>query len=77
MSLKYETAEQWRNAAMERENSVDAEESMRRRAMVEVHHRSEGTVPDEDKMADYELYILGKMHAEEYQQYLLFKHGAQ
>ncbi len=62
---------------MERENSVDADESKRRRATVEAHHRSEGTVPNETQMADYELYILGKMHVEEYQQYLLFKYGAQ
>ena len=71
----FETPEAWRKAAMLRKNGVDAPESERRRAMVNAHHAQEGTVPDVEQMADYELYIHGKMEVDEYQQYLLFKHS--
>ncbi len=73
--MKYETAEQWRNAAMQRADGVGAEESERRRQTVRSHHAAEGTEPDAETLADYELYILGKMEMDEYQQYLLFKHA--
>jgi len=62
---------------MARCNGVDASESARRRKMVADHYKREGTVPDDDRLADYELYILGKMELEEYEQYLLFKYSAQ
>jgi len=73
--MTYETAEQWRQAAMQRDDGVDAAESERRRRMVEEHHRAEGTQPDADRLADYELYIRGKMGLGEYERYLLFKYG--
>lgn len=72
--MKYETAEQWRREAMRRSDGVDAEESGRRREKVAAYHRAEGTEPDTDRLADYELYIRGKMDIDEYQQYLVFKH---
>jgi len=75
MMMSYETAEQWRDAAMQRENGVDAEESGRRREMVRRHYLREGSGHDADQLADHELYILGKMELGEYEQYLLFKHG--
>lgn len=75
-AMRYESAEQWREEAMRRDNGVDAAESQRRREMVAAHHEGEGTRPDADRMADYELYILGKMELDEYEQYLLFKHGS-
>ena len=73
--MKYETADQWRDEAMQRSDGGDAEESERRRQTVRTHHVDEGTEPDAETLADYELYILGKMDVDEYQQYLLFKHG--
>jgi hypothetical protein len=72
--MKYETAEQWREEAMQRPDGVEAEESESRRQMVQAHHVAEGTEPDAETLADYELYILGKMGLEEYQDYLFFKH---
>jgi len=74
--MHYETADEWRDAAMRRDNGVDEEESCRRRRMVADYHAREGTVPDADRLADYDLYILGKMEFGEYEQYLLFKHGS-
>jgi len=74
--MAYETAGQWREAAMRRENGVDEEESRRRREMVRQYHLREGGEPDADTLADYDLYILGKMELDEYEQYLLFKHGS-
>ncbi len=74
MKAEYENAVQWREAAMSRKGGVSEEESERRREKVRVHHLAEGTEPDADALADYELFILGKMDVDEYQQYLLFKH---
>ena len=74
MKTAYENAHQWREAAMSRKGGVSEEESEYRRKMVRAHHLAEGTEPDADTLADYELYILGKMDVDEYQQYLLFKH---
>jgi len=73
-AMKYETAEQWHDAAMGRACGVDESERERRRTMVQSHYLQEGTEPDAERLADYELYILGKMDIEEYQQYLLFKY---
>lgn len=75
--MQYESAEQWRDAAMQRENGVDAAESERRREVVVSHHEQEGTTPSPDRLADYELYILGKMELSEYQEYLVFKYSNQ
>jgi len=74
--MRYETAEQWRQQAMRRDNGVDEEESERRRRAVAAHHTREGTVADADRLADYELYILGKMELEEYEEYLFFKYAS-
>ena len=74
--MKYETAEQWHDAAMGRDCGVDEAESERRRKMVQNYHLQEGVEPDAERLADYELYILEKMDIEEYQQYLLFKYRA-
>jgi hypothetical protein len=60
---------------MQRDNTVDEAESMRRRNRVRSHHLASGIEPDADQLADYELYIQGKMEMDEYQQYLLFKHA--
>jgi len=75
MKAEYENANQWREAAMSRKDSVSEEESARRREMVQSHHLATGTEPDADTLADYELFIQGKMELNEYQQYLIFKHG--
>jgi hypothetical protein len=72
--MQQKKAQQWYEQAMLRPNGVSEEESERRRQMVQAHHRAEGTEPDCERAADYELYILGKMDIEEYQQYLLFKY---
>ncbi len=75
--MKYTTAQQWRDAAMQRANGVSEAESERRREIVRQYQLKEGGEADADRLADYELYILGKMDLDEYQQYLLFKHGSQ
>jgi len=73
--MGYRTADEWRKAAMKRENSVDAAASKHRREKVRQHQLQEGVEVDSDTLADYELYILGKMEVEEYQSYLYFKHS--
>jgi len=73
--MDYKTADEWREAAMKRENSVDDVESKQRREKVFQHQLQEGVEADSDTLADYELYILGKMEMEEYQNYLYFKHS--
>ncbi|MDX8403757.1 MAG: hypothetical protein R8K54_05050 [Mariprofundaceae bacterium] len=73
--MKYQSADQWRDTAMSCATGVTEEESERRRKMVGQYDLKEGMKSDTDALADYELYILGKMDMEEYQQYLLFKHG--
>lgn len=76
MKEGYDNAQQWRQAAMSRACRVSEEESERRREVMRAHHMSAGIEPDTDQLADYELYIYGKMDMDEYQQYLVFKHGA-
>ena len=73
--MDYKTADQWRDAAMKRENGVDTSESECRRERVRQHQLQEGVVADADTLADYELYISGKMEMEEYHNYLYFKHS--
>jgi len=75
--VKYTTAQIWKDEAMRRANGVDEVESERRRDMVRQHQLQEGVEINAESLADYELYILGKMDMDEYQQYLLFKHGRQ
>jgi len=70
----YATPDVWREAAMARPNGVDDLEAARRRSIARRHYGSEGK-PDADTLADHELYILGKMNLDEYQEYLVFKHG--
>jgi len=71
----YRTADAWRQAAMQRPDGVDDVESARRRAQAREHYRQTGRVPSADLLADHELFILGKMTLDEYQEYLVFKHG--
>ncbi|WP_038247124.1 hypothetical protein [Ghiorsea bivora] len=72
---KYKTAETWRDDAMQREHSVSDVEIASRRKQAEAHYEKEGVTPDADTLADHELFILGKMDMQEYEQYLLFKHS--
>lgn len=72
--MKYSSADEWRAAAMQRPDGVDASEMERRMQIARQHQIAGGVVPDDDTQADQELYIRGKMDIEEYQNYLLFKH---
>lgn len=62
---------------MLRENGVSDLVVMERRKQAELHYAKEDVQPDASTLADHELYILGKMDMEEYEQYLLLKHGQQ
>jgi len=75
--LEYSNANEWREAAMQRENGISDTESQQRRSQAALFYQQENTTPDADTLADHELFILGKMELEEYEQYLLFKHSAQ
>jgi len=70
----FATASEWRNTARQRDCSIDALESARRRSLAAAHNSEHG-ITDADTLADQELYILGKMELQEYQDYLLFKHS--
>ena len=77
MSLEksqFSTAEEWREAARQRNSVIDEAESCRRKALADAYNRNNGT-HDPDIFADQQLYIQGKMDIEEYQNYLLFKHS--
>ena len=74
MVLKYSTANEWRDAAMQRISDISETEIAQRRVMASKHYATEKVMPDADTLADHELYILGKMEMHEYEQYLLFKH---
>ncbi len=74
MGGKYKTADAWRDDAMQRKNGVSEAESVQRRKQAQAHYKHEG-MPDADTCADHELFILGKMDIQEYEQYLLFKHS--
>jgi len=75
--LEYSNANEWREAAMQRENGISDTESQQRRSQAALFYQQENNAPDADTLADHELFILGKMELEEYEQYLLFKHSAQ
>jgi len=75
MVKQYQSADAWRKAAMQRENGVSEAESKQRRKQAEAHYAKENVQPTADILADHELYILGKMEIEEYEQYLLLKHS--
>ncbi|GAV20243.1 hypothetical protein MMIC_P1207 [Mariprofundus micogutta] len=59
---------------MKRSPVIDAEESRQRQNFADSHNRQQG-ISDPDILNDQQLYILGKMDMEEYEQYLLFKHS--
>ncbi|NWF35443.1 hypothetical protein [Mariprofundus sp. KV] len=70
----YANADQWRAAAMARSLTIPAEISEQRQQAAACHNIQEG-VTDSDTLLDQQLYIRGKMELDEYQEYLLFKHG--
>lgn len=59
---------------MLRESNISEVEIMQRRALAAKHYAAENNQPNAETLADHELYILGKMDMQEYEQYLLFKH---
>ena len=59
---------------MLRESNISEVEISQRRALAAKHYATESVQPDAETLADHELYILGKMDMQEYEQYLLFKH---
>jgi len=73
--MKYETATEWRQVAMQRMQGVSRDEQDKRREQAQAHIQEEGIQPNADLWADFELYILGKMELEEYQEYLFLKHS--
>ncbi|MFQ5346058.1 MAG: hypothetical protein ACE5DZ_08895 [Mariprofundus sp.] len=70
----YDSSDAWRNAVMQRSSGISDMESRQRREIAAAHNLKEG-IQDADTLADQEMYILGKMSLEEYQDYLLFKHS--
>jgi len=75
MVHKYQSANAWRDDAMQRENGVSDAEAASRRSQAKSHYTKENMQPTADILADHEVFILGKMDKEEYEQYLLFKHS--
>jgi len=75
MVKQYESADAWRDDAMVREQGVSDAEAASRRKQAEAHYAKENVQPTADILADHELFILGKMDMQEYEQYLLFKHS--
>jgi len=69
----YAHANQWREAAISRPQTIPAAISMQRQQAADQHNRQAG-ISDADVLKDQQLYILGKMELDEYQDYLLFKH---
>ncbi len=59
---------------MLRESNISEADINQRRALAAKHYAAESVQPDAETLADHELYILGKMDMQEYEQYLLFKH---
>lgn len=70
----FDSANEWRDAAMQRASLCNAAESDRRKILADNHNRKESII-DPDLLADQQLYIQGKMDVDEYQNYLLFKHA--
>ena len=71
---QFSNADAWRDAAMARPTTISDEESARRSAQADAHNRDHN-ISDADVLDDQQLYIQGKMELEEYQDYLLLKHG--
>jgi len=69
----YTSADAWREAAISRIVECSKQESDLRQQQADHHNEQSGT-SDADTLQDQQLYILGKMDIEEYQDYLLFKH---
>lgn len=59
---------------MLRPDGVDSRESEARKKQAEAFN-AQHAITDADQLVDQQLYILGKMDLEEYQAYLLLKHG--
>jgi len=74
--MKYKTAQEWREAAMQMPQGVSDMEMAQRKQRAQVHALKEGKNLGDDDWKDYMLYIMGKMELEEYQAYLLFKHSS-
>ena len=60
---------------MQRQSTLSEVEISNRKTMAAAHYAQENITPDAETLADHDLYILGKMDLEEYEQYLLLKHG--
>ncbi|MDX8394919.1 MAG: hypothetical protein R8K22_00730 [Mariprofundaceae bacterium] len=73
--MQYQSADEWREEAMQRPDGVDTSESDKRRELARNYQMQQDNAPDADVLVDQELYILGKMDIEEYQEYLVFKHS--
>ncbi len=59
---------------MSRSGTVDQQESEMRQKSAALHNQ-QNNISDPDVVLDQQLYILGKMEIDEYQNYLLFKHS--
>ncbi len=73
--MKYKTAQAWKEAAMQRSQSIGDAEVSRREQQARKHVLQEGKSLHGEVWEDYMLYIMGKMDIKEYQAYLLFKHS--
>ncbi|MDQ7004528.1 MAG: hypothetical protein Q9N67_06275 [Ghiorsea sp.] len=73
--MKYTSAKAWLAEAVQRQTTLSEVEISNRKAMAAAHYAQENITPDAETLADHDLYILGKMDLEEYEQYLLLKHG--
>ena len=70
----YKNAEEWKSDALFRKVEITEQESLQRQKTANAHNHLHA-VTDPDLLQDQQLYILGKMEIEEYQDYLLFKHS--
>ncbi len=71
----FSSAGAWYEAATARSSAIELAESERRQAQASEHNRLH-QIADPDVLRDQQLYIQGKMDIEEYQAYLLLKHGS-
>ena len=70
----YDTPKQWRDAAMQRPDSIERATS-EQRALQAAEHNQQHEISDPELLLDQQLYIRGKMDIQEYEAYLLFKHS--
>lgn len=72
---QYSTPDEWRASAMKRPSLSDEEIAEKRRAFASIRGSSklEGFNPDAEDLLDDELHLQGKMKADEYVDYLIFK----